>query len=1124
MNKNYTVYHLHSDLSNGVTNIDSVTKYNEYIDYAASLGMKAMAFSEHGSIFQWVKKKVDIEKTGMKYIHAEEFYVTEELYHEPKTEEYEKALTELTESLLGTDPEEAQQEIYEFIESNKVKVRDNLHCILIAKNYDGVLELNTLSSKAFNKEDGHFYYVPRITLDELFNTSDNIIVTTACIGGIFCKGNKEVQRRVADFLLANKHRCYLEVQHHIDPIQIQYNQYLAKISEKHGIPLIAGTDTHALNKTHLVGREILQKAKDVNFEGESNFDLTFKTYDELVECYRKQGALTEEQYLQAIENTNIMADSIEEFELDYTKKYPKLYDDSMAAIKKKILQGVKDRGIDKYPNYQEYKDRIAYELKTYIYNGAIDFLLLEEDYKAALRKQDVYCGPSRGSVSGSIIAYILGITDEDSIKFNLNFERFMNTERVSLADVDSDWYKGDRWRVRDYLFKRDGLYCCDIITFNTIAMKGAIKDVGRALGMTPEETQSISDLVQQDEKKKDFVEDWVREKYPLLFQYVDIVMGTIVSVGNHPAGLIVSPHDVNPALGTFYSSANENPISQINMKAVDMLNYVKLDVLGLDCVGLINQTCKFANIPRLTPDNMDFNDIKVWDDIAQDTTMIFQFESDYAGDYLKSILAKETVEKIKAVNPNFSYIDLMSMANGAIRPAGESYRNELSQGIYRDNGHKALNDFLAPTLGYLVYQEQIIEFLHKFCGFTMGEADIVRRHFSKKTGTERDIPIIQYGGYMEDDKGKKSEHYIKGFIQTMKDDYGVEKEEAEQLIINFLQVIIDASEYLFSKNHSDPYSHLGFGCGYLRYYYLLEFLTAAMNIYKEDSEKSIKIKEYAKKKGIEIKPIQFGKSKAEYFMDKKENVIYQGIESLKYCNAQIADELFELSKNHYNNFVELIQDINNKTTVNSRQLDILTGLGFFSKYGQNAYLLEIIKLCNGVKEGSKVVRPSLLTCKQLKKDKLESYGISEYLAQKYCRRETAKQYSDIDNIGLLSELTSRLDNKPLNVIDQIKFELSYLECCIYTNPKINEQYYCVTDFKTYKEVRKPYLVLHRLKDGADVKARITSVKIFENNPFGQYSILKIKEFTPKHKKKFDGTNWVETEELENILASYEVIK
>jgi DNA polymerase-3 subunit alpha len=221
------------------------------------------------------------------------------------------------------------------------------------------------------------------------------------------------------------------------------------------------------------------------------------------------------------------------------------------------------------------------------------------------------------------------------------------------------------------------------------------------------------------------------------------------------------------------------------MKEVDMLNYVKLDVLGLDCVGLINQTCEFAGIERLTPDNMKFDDMEVWGDIAEDCTMIFQFESEFAGSYLQDILKEETIERIKKVNPNFSYIDLMSMANGAIRPAGASYRTELSQGIYRDNGHPELNKFLAPTLGYLVYQEQIIEFLHKFCGFTMGEADVVRRGFAKKSGTDVYIPIIKNGGYLTDDK----KHYIKGFIQTMKDDHNVETEEAENLIVNFLQVM-----------------------------------------------------------------------------------------------------------------------------------------------------------------------------------------------------------------------------------------------------------------------------------------------------------------------------------------------
>ena len=373
MEKNYVVYHLHSDLSNGVTNIDSVTKYNEYIDYAKSLGMKAMAFSEHGSVLEWVHKKNAIEKAGMKYIHAEEFYVTNELYQYPDD-------TELCESLLGTDPEEAQKEIEEFLEGNKFQVRDNYHCVLIAKNYEGVKEINALSSKAFVR-DGHFYYQPRITFEELINTSDNILITTACIGGILASGTPDIQEDFLNFLIKNKDRCYLEIQHHCDDMQIKYNQYLAKISTQYGIPLIAGTDTHALNDEHMRGRAIMQRSKDVKFDSESSWDMTFKSYDELVVTYEKQFAIAKDVYLKAIEETNRMADRVEEFKLDYSYKYPKLYNDSLAEIKKKIATGIKWRGIDKKKNYKEYQDRVVYELKTYIHNNALDFMLLEEDYK-----------------------------------------------------------------------------------------------------------------------------------------------------------------------------------------------------------------------------------------------------------------------------------------------------------------------------------------------------------------------------------------------------------------------------------------------------------------------------------------------------------------------------------------------------------------------------------------------------------------------------------------------------------------------------------------------------------------------------------------------------------------------
>lgn len=1106
MEKNYVVYHLHSDLSNGVTNIDSVTKYNEYIDYAKSLGMKAMAFSEHGSVLEWVHKKNAIEKAGMKYIHAEEFYVTKELYQYPDD-------TELCESLLGTDPEEAQKEIEEFLEGNKFQVRDNYHCVLIAKNYEGVKEINALSSKAFAR-DGHFYYQPRISFEELINTSDNILITTACIGGILASGTPDIQEEFLNFLVKNKDRCYLEIQHHCDDMQIKYNQYLAKISTQYGIPLIAGTDTHSLNDEHMRGRAIMQRSKDVKFDSESAWDMTFKSYDELIAAYEKQFAIAKDVYLKAIEETNRMADRIEEFYLDYSYKYPKLYEDSLAEIKKKIVSGIKWRGIDKKKNYKEYQDRIVYELKTYIHNNALDFMLLEEDYKTELRKDGVKYGYSRGSVSGSLIAYLLGITEVDPIRFNLNFERFMNEERVSLADIDSDWFKEDRWKVREYLFNREKLYCCNIITFNTVKMKGAIKDVGRALGMTPQETQALSNLVQEDENKHEFVEEKYRLQYQELFEYVDIVVGTITSLGRHAAGLVVSPYPVEDVFGTLYISSDEKPISQINMKEIDSLNFVKLDVLGLDCVGLIYKTCDAVGIPFLTPDNLDFEDKGVWEDIAKDTTLIFQFESDFAGSYLRDILRPQVIEKIKEKNPDLSYIDLMSMANGAIRPAGESYRTKLAAGIYRDNGNDELNKFLAPTLGFLVYQEQIIEFLHRFCGFTMGEADIVRRHFSKKTGTETDIPIIKDGGYMTNIDGKKSEHYIKGFIKTMKDDYDVEQEDAEQIIESFLQVIIDASNYLFSKNHADPYSFLGFACGYLRHYYPLETLTTALNIYASDDEKSLKIKDYVISKGYEILPIQFRKSKAEYQFDKNSNSIYQGISSIKFCNEKIADELFELGKNNYANFFELLFDINEKTSVNSKQLMILTGLNFFKEFGENKYLLKLIEYFD-----------KFAFKKQINKKKLEELGVTEFLMKKYSGKETATLFKELDNIGILCELSRQVENKAMGIIESMKFEKEYLGSIMYTNPKVSLLYYMVTDFKTYKDTTKPYITARQIRTGKEVKTRIKQGKIFKENPFGQWSVLKINEFSQEFKKRPNAEGkWEATDELEDILTEYEVIR
>ena len=661
----------------------------------------------------------------------------------------------------------------------------------------------------------------------------------------------------------------------------------------------------------------------------------------------------------------------------------------------------------------------------------------------------------------------------------------MNVERVSLADVDSDWFSGDRDAVKEYLYHKEGLYCCDIITFNTIALKGAIRDIGRALEIPLEE---VSNICWRAESESEV--DKVREEYPELFKYVDMVQGVIVSVGNHPAGVVVSPFPLEPAMGTFTTRTNAYPISQINMKEVDSQNYVKLDILSLDNMGLINKTCEMAGIERLTPDNTPLDDIAVWKSIRDDTTLIFQWESDSAAAYLKQLLSDDTIARIKAINPDFSYMDLLSMGNGAIRPAGASYRNELSKGIFRDCGHPALNEMMAPTLGYLVYQEQIIQFLHEMCGYTMGEADVVRRHFAKKTGTEDDIPRIK-----------------SGFIKTMKDKYGVKKEKAEELIVNFLQVIRDASDYLFSLNHSDPYSDIGFICGYLRYYYPYEFLTTALNIFENKEDKTIKIIQYAKKNGIRIEGIKFRYSQPEYIYDKKTQTIYKGMKSIKYMNNKIGRELNELGKQQFKDFYELLRAINMNTSVDSRQLDILVKLDYFSEFGNPKQLLYKIKLYN-----------KWFDRKQLNKEELSARETKAVLNSQH--EETERLYKIYEPLEIIRQLDNSSD-KETSIRDRIKYQLEHLGYIDIILPDVSPKVAYITDLndKYYNRVAN----LYRLSSGETERVKIKG-KAFERNPFKKGDMIYTIACSEERRWKKTDSGFVQIDELETILKQWNLVE
>lgn len=1078
--------------------------------------MKAIAFTEHGNVFSWVNKKRHANAAGLKYIHGAEFYVTEVLNE---------------------------------------KKRDNYHCCLYAKNYDGVLELNQLSSASFNRQDNHFYYVPRITIDELINTSENIIVSTACLGGILHNGTDPIKDKFIEFLSSNSDRCFLEIQHHLDAEQIKYNKYLYELSRQIGVRLIAGTDTHALNREHLKGRKMLQTSKSVFFENEDSWDLVLKSYDELVDAYEKQSAacishepIPMNAILEAIENTNVLADMVEEFELDESYKYPHLWEDSEKVFLQKIQEGIKRRGVDKYPNYQEYIDRVEYELEAYRHNGAIDFMLLMEDIISWCLQNEIYVGYGRGSVNGSVIAWLLGITEMDSIKHGLNFERFMNTERVSLSDIDTDFPPSRVDDVKKYIFSRTGLYCCDIVTFNTIAIKGAIRDVCRAFHFEnlinqPEdvakkikefnknksdrsELDFPQDLIKDIEKYSvhkeipykyikvadeicklvDENEDAARKKYPDVFEYVDLVKGTVVSVGSHPCGLVVSPHSVTDHIGTFTTSTSEYPISQIYMKEIDGLNYVKLDLLRLDTIELINNTCKLANIERVTPDNLDIDDINVWNSMRDDTTQIFQWEGKTGNDYIKKLLSDENIKKFKEVDEHVDRMTLLSIGNSAIRPAGESYREDLANGVVRKSGSKAIDDFLKNTFGYLVFQCQIIDFLNQYCGFTMGEADIVRRHFAKKTGTEDDIPIIKNGGYMKDKDGnEKREHYIDGFVATMKKKYDMPEEESEEVIVSFLQVIEDASRYLFSLNHSQPYSYEGYASGWLRYYYPLEFITEALKINSGKEEKTIALTNYAKKIGIPIKSPKFRNSLGDYYCNKEENCIYKGIGSIKYMNKTVADDLYGLRNNDYDTFIDLLVDLLN-TSINSRQLEILIKLDFFEEFGGIEYLLK----CNEI-------FAKYYGKKQVKKERAYLEHLDFDTLRKCSLRETAKTFLDVNSLMLIKELIKNIPNQKTNLRTKISYQLENLGYIDIIDKKYSG--FCVcTDINVEYS---PKITLYALANGNVIPVKVAK-KIYSAKPIKRGDIVKVDHQYKKPKmKKIDG-EWRESSEKEWWISEYKI--
>ena len=646
MKNNYVVYHLHSDYSL----LDSCTDFKDYINRAVELGQKAICFTEHGNIYNWCTKKAECEKAGLKYLHGCEMYLTKQL--EPK-------------------------------------VRDNYHTILIAKNYDGVKEINKLVS--ISNQDDHFYFKPRISFDEFLHTSNNIIKISACLASPL----NQLPDGDPMYTEILKHYDYLEIQPHINSDeQKQYNKKLFELSKKYNKPLIAGTDTHSLNQYKAECRSMLQLAKGIEYALEDTFDLTYKSYDELVEMFKEQNCLMANVYLEAIENTNIMADTVEEFELDKSFKYPKVYEDDVKELKARINQMFIEKikkGIIPLEQKKQFLENLREEVRVFEKIQMCGFMLFMSDLIKWCHDNNIPTGPGRGSCCGSSVAYVLDIIDVNPVQWKTVFSRFANEDRKEIGDIDTDFAPDDRDAVYNHMIETFGERYTDyILAIGTVSDKGCIDEIGRALSRKHPENPLYSleslKIVKADYEKNP---DEARDKYPDIFYYFDGMLNTKISQSMHPCGMVVSPVTLDDNYGEVRREGKK--ILQIDMDAVHEVSLVKYDILGLANIGIIKDACKYANINYPKSNEINWFDGAVWQDMLKCPQGIFQFEGQFAFQMLCAFKPKNLFD--------------MSLVTAALRPSGASYRDNLMKKQFHKNPSNIIDDMLKDNYGYLCLDE-----------------------------------------------------------------------------------------------------------------------------------------------------------------------------------------------------------------------------------------------------------------------------------------------------------------------------------------------------------------------------------------------------------------------------------
>ena len=903
--KQFTHLHVHSHYSL----LDGLPKIDDLISYAKELNMDAVAMTDHGVLYG-----------------AIEFY--------------KKAKAQGIKPIIGC-------EVYEAIEDMKSKdphrEKSRYHLILLAKNRQGYNNLVKIVTEA---NLNGFYYKPRVDVDLLSKYSEGIIALSGCLQGkipkLILQGDlKKAREKAKEYEnIFGKDNFYLELQRHPEYKEQEIvNQELIKISKELDIPVVATNDVHYLKKEDAEAQDILMlinmgltiENKDRPSMLESDF--SFKSKEEMCELF--------EDIPEAILNTEKIKEACNlELDLGETKlPYYEVPDNKteIGYLRELCLKGISRRYGENLSEEKtkEIMERLEYELEVIESSGFASYFLIVQDFVNWAKENRIVVGPGRGSAPSSLAAYLLNITNVDPLKYNLLFQRFLNPERISPPDIDLDFADKRRDEVIDYVANKYGREkVAQIITFGTMASRAVIRDVGRALAYPYAYCDEIAKMIPQG-KSLSYTMSEVSEfeklynNDPQAKKLIDLALkieGCARHASVHACGVVIAKDTLDNIVPLQHPSQDENAVvTQYSGNFIEDVGLLKMDFLGIKNLTIIEDTLKRIYAVRgekLDIDKIPLDDEKTFDLFQRaDCIGVFQLESPGMRRYLKRLKPTQ-IEDIIAM------VALYRPGPMAHIPQYINAKHGITKTTYL---HNKLKPILETTYGLPVYQEQVMRIAQDLAGFTLGEADILRKAMGKK---------------IESLLMEQKEKFLNGIVKNNIDI------EIGQKIWNWIEPF---ASYSFNKSHATCYAMIAYENAYLKAHYLIEYMSALLTSEQSDLDKvSILIDECLKKE-IEVLPPDINESFSNFSVVPNENKIRFGLSAIKNVGYNVVEKIIEERKqnNSFKSISDFLERVDPKV-INKKTMESLIKAGAFDNLEERKkLLLNLEKILNWSKEKEK---------------------------------------------------------------------------------------------------------------------------------------------------------------------------